>query len=267
MPMKISASTNPPPVEKLPDYIKELEELDIDYIHCDVMDGKFVPAYTFGCKETAEIKKITKLPLDVHLMIVKPEKLIKKFIKAGADILTVHYEAFVEGASADICFDTNAVDSVNILLNGGADKTVKSGTEIAENSAKNAAAVKNGKDKLIKTLLKIAKLGALPSVSIKPNTPAEVIFDVIPYCGMVLVMSVEPGKSGQEFLPGSIKKIKELKQFLTDQGYTDVLIEVDGGINAKDIKELAAAGADIAVVGSALYKSDNRKKTVKQLKI
>jgi len=240
MSIKISASTNPPPIEKLGDYIKELNGLDIDYIHCDIFDGHFVPTFTFSFDKVAEIKKTAKLPLDVHLMVVKPQKVVKKFIKAGADILTVHYEAFGE------LRDDNTLQ-------------IQSKQQVAGRIAKN-------KKRLIKTLLKIAKLGALPGLAVKPETPIKDILDIVPYCGLILIMSVEGGYSGQEFIEGTYKKIKELKTFLKKAGYNDILIEVDGGVNTKNVKKAAGCGVDMVVVGHTLYASQNRAETVKELK-
>lgn len=217
MSIKIAPSTNPPKQEDMLGYIEELNALDVDYIHCDVMDGKFVPNATFGADMIKKIAEKTKLPLDVHLMVKKPGD-IKKYIKAGASIVTIHLEAFED------------------------------------------------KKQLLKTLLKIAKHGAIPSVSIKPNTPLEELFPMLGYVGVVLVMSVEPGKSGQEFMTESLVRIDKIRQKLKELGFDDVLIEVDGGVNDSNVAGIAEAGADIVVVGNYLYSAKNRKDAVLKLK-
>ena len=217
MSIKLSSSTNPPKIENLTQYIEELDKLDVDYIHCDIMDGKFVPAVTFLSDTVKKIKGLTKIPLDVHLMVKKPKD-VKQYIRAGANIITIHLEAFED------------------------------------------------KKQIIKTLMKIAKLGAIPSISVKPSTPVEDLWQLLGFVGMILVMSVEPGKSGQAFLPDSLQRIKDIKQKLNELGLDDVLIEVDGGVNDKNIDDLKKAGADIAVVGNYLYTANDRKEAIKKLK-
>ncbi|MDR0850455.1 MAG: ribulose-phosphate 3-epimerase [Christensenellaceae bacterium] len=217
MNIKIAPSTNPPKPEDMLEYIKELNALDVDYIHCDIMDGKFVTATTFGADITKKIAEVTKIPLNVHLMVKKPKD-VKQYIRAGASIVTIHLEAFED---------------------------IK---------------------QVIKTLLKIAKLGAIPSASIKPNTPLEKLWPILGYVGMVLVMSVEPGKSGQEFIAGTLDRIAQIKKKLGELGLDDVLVEVDGGVNNKNIADIKKTGADIVVVGNYLYSAVDRGEAIKKLK-
>lgn len=180
-----------------------------DYIHCDVMDGLFVPNISFGLPVVESISKIG-LPLDVHLMIVHPQNYVQKFVEAGASIVTFHLEA------------TEDVRGIIDL---------------------------------------IKQCGAKVGVSIRPNTPVELL---LPYKGMfdlLLVMSVEPGFGGQSFLPYSLQKIATARQL-----FPDVIIEVDGGIGEQNAKQVVDAGANMLVAGSAVFKSSNVAKTIANLK-
>ena len=180
-----------------------------DYIHCDVMDGLFVPNISFGLPVVESISKIG-LPLDVHLMIVHPQNYVQRFVEAGASIVTFHLEA-----TEDV----------------------------------------RGTIELIK------QCGAKVGVSIRPNTPVELL---LPYKGMfdlLLVMSVEPGFGGQSFLPHSLQKIATARQL-----FPDVIIEVDGGISEQNAKQVVDAGANMLVAGSAVFKSSNVAKTIANLK-
>lgn len=125
--------------------------------------------------------------------------------------------------------------------------------------------VNKNKEKLIEKIKYVQKYGTMVGISIKPNTEVKEILEILPYISLVLVMSVEPGEGGQEFMVNSIDKIKELREYI-DKNDLEVQIEVDGGINDKTIKLIKEAGADIAVVGSYLVKSDDYKETVKKLK-
>lgn len=217
MNIKISASTNPPKLSELNDYILKLNETDVDYIHCDVMDGRFVKAKTFGAKKVAQIKELTSKPLDVHLMVKRPKNKIKKFAKAGAEIITIHYES-----------------------------------------------LKN-KKKLINILQNIKKYGAFAGLSFNPTTSVLEILPYIYFCDMLLVMSVIPGKSGQEFMPETYVRLETINKFLKKQKM-DVVVEVDGGVNDKILPNLIEKKVDSVVMGNYLYKSKNLKNTIKKLK-
>lgn len=214
---KISVSTNPPPAEKLIDYIAQLNMLDVDYIHCDVMDGKFVKSTTFDHKTVKEIRANTNLPLDVHLMIKDISK-YKKYIKSGANIVSVHIEAL------------------------------------------------SGIEKSAKILQKIAKLGAFPGIVVNPATPVEIIYPLLPYSKVITLMSVVPGKSGQSFIEDTIDKIKLLKAKITELGFSDLEISVDGGINSSNVTEVVTSGADIVAVGNYLYSAKDRAIAIKNLR-
>ena len=172
-----------------------------EWVHVDVMDGVFVPNISFGFPIMKPVRKATQKVVDVHLMIVEPEKYVKRFVEAGADYVTFHHEA---------CADPRAA--------------------IAE----------------------IKAAGAKAGVSIKPATPAEAIFDYLSELDLVLVMSVEPGFGGQSFMPDSLDKVRELKALREELGL-DFIIEIDGGISAKNAAVVFEAGCDAVVAGSAVF--------------
>lgn len=206
--LKVAPSTDPAPIgEEMVSYVKKLNNL-ADYIHCDVMNSNFVGKNTITEKDVADIYASTLVPLDVHLMVNEPKKLVEKYIKAGAFIVTVHYEAF-----------------------------------------------KNKKD-LIATLKLIRKNKALAGISIKPYTEVMEIMPYLAYCDLVLVMSVEPGLSGQRFMESANLKVRKLKQIRDDYG-ARYLIEVDGGIVPEVSRRLKTNGADIVVSGSYVYNSQS----------
>jgi ribulose-phosphate 3-epimerase len=195
--------------------IRETEEAGADLFHIDVMDGSFVPNITIGYFIVAQIKKAATLPLDVHLMIERPHRYIKDFIDAGADILTVHYEA-----------DRHLNSTLNL----------------------------------------IKSLGAKAGVSINPSTPVAALEDILHDADVIMLMSVNPGFGGQRFIPHSLKKIAALKGLITQKGLTGTKIEVDGGVTVDNAGEIAGAGADILVMGSAFYNSNNYKETIKAVR-
>lgn len=198
----------------LQDVLDMLNESDADLIHLDIMDGRFVPNLTFGFPVISQIKAAAKKPLDVHLMIVEPEQYLERFRDAGADILTVHYEA---------CED------------------------------------------LGKTLQEIKALGMKPSVSVKPGTAIAVLEPYLKELDMVLIMTVEPGYGGQSFMEESYDRIRELKSMITAAD-VNTLIQVDGGVGPHNIKQLRDAGVDVFVVGTTIFKADDPKGMISQLK-
>lgn len=192
--------------------IKRIEEAGADWIHIDVMDGHFVPNITIGIPVVKAIRRITKLPLDVHLMIENPEKYIVAFSKAGADIITIHYEAAKE----------NLKDTINMIK---------------------ACNVKAG-------------------VSIKPKTSQEWLIPYLKDIDLALVMTVEPGFGGQEFLHHCAMKIPKIKEHVDD----NFIIQVDGGINNITSKICTSLGANSLVAGSYIYGSDDIKHSINCLK-
>ena len=213
--IKIAPSILSADFSKMGEEVYSLEVNGADLIHCDVMDGVFVNNITFGIKMVEDIRKHTALPLDCHLMIVNPEKYVERFAKAGADIITVHYEA---------CQD-NLKEVLTLIKQAG------------------------------------AKCGAV----INPDTPVEKIADVLPLCDMVLVMSVFPGFGGQKFIPESLDKLRQLRQMIDESG-REIDLQIDGGVTAENVAEIKAAGANVIVAGSAVFKAENRKEMIAKLK-
>lgn len=192
--------------------VKTIENGGADWVHVDVMDGHFVPNITIGIPVVKSLKQITALPLDVHLMIENPQKYIPEFVKAGADILTFHYEAVKE-------------------------------------------------DQIIETIKLIKTYNVKAGMSIKPNTPPQKVFPCLSYLDLILVMTVEPGFGGQEFMPVCAEKIKDIRKH-----NTNVIIQVDGGINAETGKLCKSYGAESLVAGSYIYKSKDVKAAIQSLK-
>jgi ribulose-phosphate 3-epimerase len=198
---------------RLEEDIKAAEKAGAHMLHIDVMDGHFVPNITIGCAVVEAIRKITSLPLDVHLMIENPDFFVKDFAEAGADFLTVHAEASVH---------------------------------------------------LHRTIQFIKHNKMKAGVSINPATPVSQLANILSEIDLALLMSVNPGFGGQEFIPFTIEKIKAVKKMMIDAGVSP-LIEVDGGVKISNAREVADAGADILVMGSAFFKSDNYSKTMETL--
>ena len=213
--IKIAPSILSADFSKMGEEVLSLEKGGADLVHCDVMDGVFVNNITFGIKMVEDLRKITALPLDCHLMIVNPEKYVQRFAAAGADIITVHYEA---------CQD-NLAEVLNLIRSTG------------------------------------VKCGAV----INPDTPVEKIADVIPLCDMVLVMSVFPGFGGQKFIPSVLDKVREIRAIIDKSG-KDIDLQIDGGITAENVAEAKAAGANVIVAGSAVFKAENRAEMIAKLK-
>ena len=192
--------------------IKRIEEAGADWVHIDVMDGHFVPNITIGIPVVKAIKGITKLPLDVHLMIENPEKYIGAFAKAGADIITIHYEACEDSLKENI----ELIKSCNV------------------------------------------KVG----VSIKPKTSQERLYPYLKDIDLALIMTVEPGFGGQEFLHHCAMKIPKIKELVNDE----FIIQVDGGINNITSKICTSLGANSLVAGSYIYGSSDIKASINSLK-
>lgn len=191
-----------------------LNESEAEFIHCDIMDGVFVPNISFGIPIVEHVKKIAEKPLDVHLMIVNPEKYIEAFANAGASWLTVHFETCPH---------------------------------------------------LHRTVNHIRENGMKASVCLNPHTPVSVLEDIIAELDMVLLMSVNPGFGGQEFIFHTYKKVRQLKKLIMENN-SECLIEVDGGVNYDTGKKLVEAGTDVLVAGSFVFGSDNPKETIRNLR-
>ena len=196
--------------------IRALSAAGADYVHVDVMDGLFVPNITIGIPVVAAIRKITELPLDVHLMIDRPIRYVDDFCKAGSDILTIHVEADTE-----------------------------------ENT--------------LAALMRIRENGVKAAISVKPKTAAEAVVPFLPYCDLILVMTVEPGFGGQSFMEDMMPKLQKIRSYIDAQNPSCEL-EVDGGINEKTAKVCQAHGANVFVAGSAYFKAADPASFVSALK-
>jgi ribulose-phosphate 3-epimerase len=213
--IKIAPSILSADFSKMGEEVRSIEASGADMVHCDVMDGVFVNNITFGIKMVEDLRKCTSLPLDCHLMIVHPEKYVERFAKAGADIITVHFEA---------CQD-NLKEVLQLIKSTG------------------------------------VKCGAV----INPDTPVEKIEHIIPLCDMVLVMSVFPGFSGQKFIPEALEKLRQVRAII-DRSGKDIDLQIDGGVNAENVEEIKAAGANVIVAGNAIFKAENRERIITELK-
>ena len=187
-----------------------------DYLHVDVMDGVFVPNITIGLPVVQSIRRVTGLPLDVHLMIDRPVRYVERFCQAGADVVTVHVEADSE-----------------------------------ENTAR--------------ALDIIRGQGKRAGVVLKPGTPAQAALPFLDKCGMVLVMTVEPGFGGQKFMADMMPKLLQLRRWI-DEGSLDCELEVDGGVDPATCHTVIENGANVLVAGSAVYKAADIPARIKELR-
>lgn len=194
--------------------IEMINQSEADWFHVDVMDGVFVPNISFGFPVMAAVKKHATKPLDVHLMIVEPDKFIAEFATAGADRITVHYETCTH---------------------------------------------------LHRTIQLIRASGCKAGVALNPHTPVALLQDVIEDLDLVLIMSVNPGFGGQQFIHNTYKKIQDLKRLI--QGVNeDLIIEVDGGVGLQNIATLVSAGANAFVAGNAIFATENPTETISKMK-
>jgi ribulose-phosphate 3-epimerase len=211
---KIAPSILSADFSRLGDELRAVEKAGADLIHVDVMDGHFVPNITIGPLVVKGVKRLTSLPLDVHLMIEKPERYVEAFAQAGSDWITIHVEACPH---------------------------VK---------------------RMVK---KIRQLNVRPGLVLKPATPLKALYPVLDDIDLVLIMSVNPGFGGQSFIPSTLKKIERLRKII-DQNQHPTEIEVDGGVKIENIREVSRAGADIFVVGTGIFKSDDYEETIRKLR-
>ncbi len=199
----ISASILSADFSHLEQQIQTSEMAGVDWLHIDVMDGHFVPNLTMGPFIVKTCRQITQLPLDCHLMVDNPEKLINAFVLAGANTITIHPE---------------------------------------------------GNPNALQTLQLIKSAGCNAGLSLKPETPASIVSPLLPYLDLIMVMTVNPGYSGQLFMPEMIEKITQVK-FLIDQHPNVKYLQVDGGINQDTIKGVVKAGANCIVAATAIFKN------------
>jgi ribulose-phosphate 3-epimerase len=200
-PVRISASILSADFSRLGDEVRDAEVGGADAVHVDVMDGRFVPNITIGPMVVRSIRPITHLPLEVHLMIEEPERYIDEFVRAGADLVTVHVETCPH---------------------------------------------------LHRTLEQIREAGARPAVTLNPATPLVTLEEVLDQVDQILVMTVNPGFGGQSLIPGTVSKVSRLRRILDERGLV-CAIEVDGGINSQTMGSVVQAGAEILVMGAAIF--------------
>ncbi len=211
--MKVSASLLAANFADLKTDLEMINRSDADYLHLDVMDGVFVPNISFGFPVMRAVARVVTKPLDVHLMIVEPQKWVGEVRDMGAEIMNVHQEACVH---LDRCIN------------------------------------------------RIHEAGMKAGVTLCPSTPVEMLRDVIQDVDLVLVMTVNPGFGGQKFIMHSLDKIRRLRALIQESG-SKAMIEVDGGINAGTAPLVAAAGADIVVSGSYIFKAPDPEAVIRGL--
>ena len=193
--------------------VSQVDELGLEYLHLDVMDGSFVPEITFGAKLIKDIRRNTSITFDVHLMVERPEDKLDAFIDAGSDIITVHQESTIH---------------------------------------------------LHRVLQRIKSAGIKCGVSIVPSTPVSMILPILDMVDLVLIMTVNPGYGGQKLIQSCLDKVVELRDIREKEDYT-YLISVDGGVNLSTVQDVATAGADLAVTGSAFFLSEDKAEFVNKM--
>jgi ribulose-phosphate 3-epimerase len=198
---------------RLSEEIRAIEAGGATVLHFDVMDGRFVPNITVGLPVLKSVRKATKLTIDCHLMIVEPSRYAVEFVKAGADMVSVHVEADVH---------------------------------------------------LQRTLTAIREAGGQAGIAINPATPLVSLEEAFPFADFVLMLSVNPGFGGQKFIPTSLDKLRRLRRMIDERGL-ETRIEIDGGVDAGNIKQVVESGAEIIVAGSAVFGEGTPEKSVSKL--
>lgn len=194
--------------------IEMINESEADWLHLDIMDGIFVPNISFGFPILNSLKKVCKKPMDVHLMIMNPEKFIPQIAATGAYMMNIHYEACTH---------------------------------------------------LHRTVAAIKDAGMKAGITLNPHSPICLLEDILQDVDMVLLMSVNPGYGGQKFIEHTLQKTRSLREMIDRKGL-NTLIEVDGGVNDTNAKQLVEAGADVLVAGNFVFKAPNPSEVIRNLK-
>lgn len=213
--IKVAPSILSADFSKLGAEVEDIRLGGADYVHFDVMDGRFVPNISIGIPVLKSLRKATGMFIDAHLMILEPIRYAEAFCRAGADLVNVHVEADSE-ENIHAAIDT------------------------------------------------IRALGKKAGITLKPGTPAEAVLPFIEKADLILVMTVEPGFGGQSFMADMMPKVEAIKAEINRRGL-NVLIEADGGIGDATIAEVARAGVDVSVAGTAVFKAENPSQAIKRL--
>ena len=214
MSIKVSPSILAADFANLSEECSKIDKSNADWFHLDIMDGLFVPNISFGMPVVRTIRQLTKKPLDVHLMIVQPEKYITEFINLGSNIITVHIEA---------------TNNLNQIINKIHESSLKSG------------------------------------IAINPQTPISDLKEYINKVDLICLMGVNPGFAGQKFIESTHERLQELKNLIISSG-SSALIEVDGGVNKENYRQLKSNGADVLVAGSYIFNSPDYNIAINNLK-
>ncbi|MEF3694241.1 MAG: ribulose-phosphate 3-epimerase [Candidatus Cloacimonadota bacterium] len=200
---------------RLGEEVLALSNAGADILHLDIMDGHYVPNLSFGLPVLQAVSKVSKLPLDAHLMVMNPDEYVEVFAELGVAYFSFHQETVIHSH---------------------------------------------------RMVQKIKSLGMKAGIALNPATPLSSLEEIISELDFVLIMSVNPGFSGQSFIPSTLDKIRRLKEMITRQGL-DTLIEIDGGVTAANANEILEAGADILVSASYVFSHTDYAHAISQLKL